>query len=343
MKKKFVFKKYSSEYKNQVIDLLKILWHFDRENRLAYFKWKFEDNPYTKAPLAFIALDGEKVVAFRGYMVQPFVFNDSRFLDASLANTVTHEDYRRMGLFKLLTSFSVSEIAKMENIYISLNSSSGGPTLKGYLDLGWIPLVRRDNLFKTSILGILKYLFKIVESPLCVEKITRDEKIEITNTLRVADIVNMSCERGKITHERSIVYYSWRLRNPMSEYTYCYKYDKGGVLKSYIILKKIGYRKYDLIDYNYTIETELNRLLSVFNRKINPLYILNWTVNTNSVLYRKKFRYGFFSLSFVLGKFKKFNKPPFLVKSFDNIDPDLESFVRDVHEWNLFKIIGDEI
>ena len=135
MKKIFIFKKYSEEYKEQIIDLLEILWHFDRKKRILYFKWKFEDNPYSNEPLAFIALDGEKVVAFRGYMVQPMIFGNIQFLEASLADTVTHSDYRRMGLFKSLTNFSISEISKMNNIYISLNSSSGGPTLNGYLSL----------------------------------------------------------------------------------------------------------------------------------------------------------------------------------------------------------------
>lgn len=347
MKKDFVFKKYSEEYKEQVIDLLETLWQFNREKRLAYFKWKFEDNPYTQEPMAFIALDGNKVVAFRGYMVQPMVFENLQFMEASLADTVTHSNYRRMGLFKSLTNFSISEISKMGNIYVSLNSSSGGPTLNGYLSLGWVPLIKREHLFKFSLIGILKYLFRIkgLKESVYTNKYLKDGRIEITDVLRAEDMVQIPYKKDKITHNRDLQYYSWRLKNPISKYIYCYKYKKSGEINAYIVLKEIRYGKYDLIDYNYLEKNSLKELLSVFTKKMSPFYILYWSVNPGSLLSREKYKFGFYSLNFILSKIKKFRKPPFLVRSFnsDSIDLNLYTSIRDINQWNLFKIIGDEI
>lgn len=344
MKKIFIFKKYSEEYKEQIIDLLEILWHFDRKKRILYFKWKFEDNPYTNEPLAFIALDGEKVVAFRGYMVQPMIFGNIQFLEASLADTVTHSDYRRMGLFKSLTNFSISEISKMNNIYISLNSSSGGPTLNGYLSLGWVPLIRREYLFRFSSWGILKYLFGVKPRyPLCKKQLKDGGRIEITEELKVENLVSMPYDKNKFTHRREALYYSWRLSNPISRYIYCYKYDNIGNINAYIILKEIGRGKYDLVDYNYLTERDVKNLLSIFVKKVEPFYILYWTVNPDSLLSKRAIRFRFYSLSFILNKFQKFRMPPFLVRPFDSIDSNVKCSISNIHQWNLFKIIGDEI
>ena len=88
----FIYRKYRIEDKNQVIDLLQHLWDYDASKRVRYFEWKFEQNPYTNDPLAYVAVDGDKVVAFRGYMVIPVQIDNRDYLCAVLADTVTHPD-----------------------------------------------------------------------------------------------------------------------------------------------------------------------------------------------------------------------------------------------------------
>ncbi len=341
MKKNFIYKKYSSEYKEQVIDLLEILWNFERNKRLSYFKWKFEDNPYTDEPLAFIALDGNKVVAFRGYMVQPLVYNGKTFFNASLADTVTHQDYRRMGLFKGITHYSISEISKNDAICMSLNSSSGGPTLQGYLDLGWIPLADRNNIFRFSLRGILSYLFKEKEVSYNYNKILRNGRIVITTELKANEVIGLAYDEDMITHERSSVFYNWRLSNPIAEYIYAYNYNVKNELVAYAVLKKIGYKKFDLIDYNYKEKSALKQVLTILTNYIKPIYILWWTVNPNSILNLKSFYFKFIALDVVLSRWGKFKRPPLLVRSFINNKLSKECY-SSMH-WNLYKIIGDEV
>ena len=153
----------------------------------------------------------------------------------------------------------------------------------------------------------------------------------------------MPYEKDKITHRREVLYYSWRLDNPISKYIYCYKYDNTGNINAYIILKEIGRGKYDLIDYNYLTEEDIKSTLSIFVKKIAPFYVLYWTVNPDSLLSKSPYSFRFYSLSFILNKFQKFRMPPFLVRPFDCIDPELKSIISNIHQWNLFKIIGDEI
>ena len=80
MKKEFTYKKYSPEYKEQVLELLGNLWDFSDDMKHKYFKWKFEDNPYTDEVEGYIALDGDKVVAYRGCMIEPIRFNVSTYI-----------------------------------------------------------------------------------------------------------------------------------------------------------------------------------------------------------------------------------------------------------------------
>jgi hypothetical protein len=58
---------YRPDFEHQVVDLLHYLWGNDFDNNLNYFRWKYDDNPYVKAPLGIVALKDGKSVGFRGY------------------------------------------------------------------------------------------------------------------------------------------------------------------------------------------------------------------------------------------------------------------------------------
>ena len=103
----FTFRKYKEEDREQVIKLLKHLWKFSDNDKHKYFDWKYTQNPYTQTPMGFVALDKDKIVAFRGYMIQPMHYKENVFLNASLADTVTDPDYRRKGLFSKITEYSI--------------------------------------------------------------------------------------------------------------------------------------------------------------------------------------------------------------------------------------------
>ena len=63
---------YHFEFYPQVVDLLKYLLGSDNDNNRDYFKWKYDDNPYTEVPLGIVALYQGKVVGFRGYFATRF-------------------------------------------------------------------------------------------------------------------------------------------------------------------------------------------------------------------------------------------------------------------------------
>ena len=65
-------RRYRSEFFPQVVDQLQYLLGNDHNNNRSYFKWKYDDNPYTESPLGIMALYKGKVVGFRGYFATRF-------------------------------------------------------------------------------------------------------------------------------------------------------------------------------------------------------------------------------------------------------------------------------
>lgn len=343
----FIFRKYKNEDKEQVLNLLgNALWHFPQEERVAYFDWKYEQNPYTDSPLGFVCLDGEKIIAFRGYMLQPLSIAGKIYYNAALADTVTDSSYRRMGLFSRITKFSLEELEKDPQIFVSTNSSSGGPTLNGYLKLGWIPLTERGHLFSFT----WRSLFPKHQNSSNYSYTKRNTQVVLTTECRATEIGNLALSKNPMnlisvyTDEK---YVGWRYANPNAKYFFAYFYQDEK-LKAYIVLKKIAERKYDIVDYQCEEKRMLKTLLSKTHRWLNPMYILNWIVNHNDIK-TKEHSMGFVNLDFILNRISKFKTPPFLIrttKTFQNeqdwtIDGKVD--MKNIANWNLNKVVADEI
>lgn len=338
--KEFTYKKYSPEYKQQVLDLESSLWHFDDDKKLKYFKWKYEDNPYTDSPEAYIALDGDKVVAFRGYMVHQCKYFDKIFYIAVAGDMVTHPQYRRMGLFKNITEFSMNEIDKQGNISVLTNSSSGGPTSFGYLSLGWKPVCSRKHYFRFNLKGIVRSFFHKETVINEINEYKNNQRFVLSLTCKSKDMASVPFEYKQISHVHDETYYSYRYANPLAKYVFLYKYDNKNQLQAYIVLLSKSQNRYDLIDFNGS-EKDISQLLNWGDKKLMPKFILLWSVGRYNCIINNRLKFGFISLNFILDKLKKFVKSPFLVYKLNekllNID------VTKTNNWQLYKIISDEI
>ena len=343
----FIFRKYKHEDKEQVLNLLgSALWHFPYEERLAYFNWKYEQNPYTEAPLGFVCMDGDKVIAFRGYMLQPISIKDRVYYNAALADTVTDSSYRRMGLFSRITKFSIEELEKDASIIASTNSSSGGPTLNGYLKLGWQPLAERKHLFSFS----WRSLFPKKE--ISTEHSIYEGKYRVCMSTDCRAMEMGLLAQNKISKQYFSVhadeeYTKWRLSNPHSDFLFFYYYENDR-LCAYAVVKQIGNRKYDVVDFQFEEEKQLSRLITSMHRWLHPLFILHWTINENAVINKSPRKFNFISLQFLLKRIAKFNVPPFLIRTVKSQQQEQDWIVegvdmRDNLNWDLHKIVADEI
>ncbi len=58
---------YHSAHKGQVAELQSHLWTRDASLAARYFEWKYEENPYLKKPLIYLAFQGSELVGMRGF------------------------------------------------------------------------------------------------------------------------------------------------------------------------------------------------------------------------------------------------------------------------------------
>ena len=323
--------KYSSKYKNQVLELQKQLWGSDVKNNRAYFEWKYEQNPLVDEIPALIALFNGRVVAFRGFFPQAWCLeNGAELKILSPSDLVVDSAHRRKGLFKALTkaSFSVFESSGFK---FFLNLSSNEKSSPGYLKMGWVPLMKRWYLIRYSWQGwIMQLIYKafrmktlkpvatlIKRLRFSVESLkmgkastlisfpveSGDEVFEPDGRQLVdsgeyrfdeVDRLQKELSRGSFSHVHSREYMNWRMRSPRHNYRYIYCY-KEGALAGYLILSRSAGRKGRLghvVDYGILDD----RVLSILMRHILKKYKLHglqWTVYGNERGARYLFKKGF--------------------------------------------------
>ena len=119
--------------------LLRTLWSRDQEERQGYFKWKYHDNPYTENPLGIVALQGNKVVGFRGYCATLWQACGEEFKALTVGDTVVERSHRRKGLSTRMGMLAHEEYTT--DYKFLLNMEANRKASPGYIKLGFHPLL----------------------------------------------------------------------------------------------------------------------------------------------------------------------------------------------------------
>lgn len=108
---------------------------FDAQAAPAWFRWKYEANPYAdEVPIYLAETDGELVGA-RSFFAMPLGVGDDETLAFQPCDTMVAEDHRRLGLFTEMTEAAV-EAYRDGDPELCFNFPNDR-TLPGNLDLGW--------------------------------------------------------------------------------------------------------------------------------------------------------------------------------------------------------------
>lgn len=138
--------KYQPQYRNSVVDLLGYLWGGDDSYRQEYFNWKYETHPHSEKSEGIIAIDGNRVVGFRGLFPMKWQgFGSAGFDLLALADTIVDPDCRGKGVF-LNTTRALFDLYGSSSYRGIINLSSSAPPLNGYLRLGWKPIIPKTYL-----------------------------------------------------------------------------------------------------------------------------------------------------------------------------------------------------
>ena len=274
--------RYESDHKEGVLDLLSYHWNgLNAEERKKRFEWRYEKNPYTESPLCFVALDGEKVVGHRGFVVQKFRLREKDWLFCTPADSVVHPDYRRQGIFSNLIKFSKKELISNSNIDLILSLSANKASTEATLKAGYEPVGQREKMHYISPFRLLKNRLKSndLEIPISIEN--KDFKIEINNELRVKKISSIMDEfknEDQISNVKDKEFYEWRFSNPLKDYVfgYCTKKDE---LVGYVALDITSEKIISLLEYGYKDLSYFEELLKTIIKKL-PVPIITAYVFT---------------------------------------------------------------
>lgn len=203
-----------AKYLEQIVELEKILWVGKTSEEIhKIFAWKYPTDP--DLVNGFVALDGNRVVGFRGFFIQNYVKDGQIFPVAVLGDAAVHPNYQRRGIFSNLTKKAVDYYSASPVGYI-LALSSNSKSSPGYLKLGWEPFLRKEYKIGFSIsnmcFGFLKHKLIVHLNGFDIEVVHQTDIACLAHEL---DIFCKSLDgRGCVSLRRDCHYWTWRFANP---------------------------------------------------------------------------------------------------------------------------------
>jgi hypothetical protein len=232
---------YRSEWGLQVAELMVHLWGADIEANLAYLRWKHEDNPFSREPLAIATLREGRVVGFRGYSALPFrAAGGADVLILCPGDTCVHPNHRLAGLSVKMGQAAMKAYGDRYPLF--MNWSCSKPSLPGYLRMGFRGLAEKDHLNHARPLGALHHLLALQEShPLAQSRVRfgRRGDVEAAAAPRPAEMAALASAgetaEGKLLLRRDETFFGWRFANPRGKYVFYYLL-RGDVPAGYVAI-----------------------------------------------------------------------------------------------------------
>jgi GNAT superfamily N-acetyltransferase len=239
---KYKIVQYNPDLRSQILELQKHLWNEDIEVNNAYFRWKYEQNPYVDIPLIYLATCEERVVGMRGMIGAKWEVGHppKRFLIPCAGDTVIAPEHRNRGLFTMIMKAALRDLEKRGFRYI-FNVSPSTVTLLGSLTIGFRGVGPVENMIRKTKQRIVAP----VDNPFNL----LDRNFEPRNSKARFNVVTSSKARPKamaeliariesncgIKHVRDREYFSWRFKNPLCQYRFLFWEDN--TLQGYLVLQ----------------------------------------------------------------------------------------------------------
>lgn len=275
------YEKYAPHLEREVVPLFDMQcgWS-DLEKSSAFFRWRYEDNPYTTTPAVFVARDGDRVVGLRCFVVQKFRRGPDSLLVACPADAIVHPDYRRRGLLQNLTRFSLEHMPADVGVVLSLSSNEASAAANR--KLGWVEF------------GMTKYLYRVA-----VPVFRRGERESSTTVLKLRgatvrisqdpdQMPPSACIYPRVSgtqwaNARDEAWYGWRYRQPYA--SFCYVAARAGEQSGFMIVRRTGRRIFSVMEYGFDNASILSAMAAGFTGASGAcaLRLLNLTLRDQEV------------------------------------------------------------
>lgn len=288
----YEIRNYQNEFLLQVARLQKYLWGGNLEENISFFKWKYEENPYTENPIGIIAFQKDDVIGFKSFYPTRWEIGNkgNKFMMLSPTDTVIHPDHRRKGLFTAMTKMSM-KIYKGTQYKTFINLSSNEYTAAGNLKLGWLPVHSITFLRKYNFAGLINYfLIKKTKFKLNKSNITFGKfgNIEVTDKPKVEEMCSVIQKQeqtiGKIRLYKDTEYLKYRFRNPRKRYIFYYFWNNGKIT-GYLIIKTLKRNNnVHILDYAQSKSTAIQEILRhIINSKYYDMISI-WNIDLENEL-----------------------------------------------------------
>lgn len=345
---------YRSEFFPQVVDLLQYLTGNDHDTNRSYFKWKYDDNPYTESPLGIISLYKEKAVGFRGYFATRFQIKGKNDKIVSLCpgDTCVHPDHRRKGLSVAMGNRASVEYTGKYPFFLNLSSTK--ISLPGYLRMRFLPLSSKTYLTRCNMAGLVKFLFNAKKrchqiSPkipfgtfddIIVSQQPRPKEMHIL-------VEGQKGSTDKIALYQDEDFFRWRYANKHNKYIFLFRI-KNGVIIGYVVIQvSPNNRRGYIVDYAQGDQTSIEKILKfiIKARCFDVLSIYHFSL-TDSIKHKVQ-DLGFKKVSlFRVIERRIKGELPLLIRPVKHNYSDSDFFVegldlRKIENWHIKGICSD--
>jgi GNAT superfamily N-acetyltransferase len=349
---------YEPELMYQVVNLLHYLWGGRPDVNVSYFKWKYNENPYTESPLGIVALHKDEVIGFRGYFGTKWEIlgSELRLVVLCPGDTCVHPDHRRAGLSVAMGNKAIEQYEPQYGVFLSLSATKN--STPGYLKMGFVTLLDKSYLTRYSPLSLLMKKFRLTSDKRTERRKNRIEfgefgDIIVTNTPRPEEMYSVlgqqGCNGRKIRLHQDEEYFRWRFRNRINRYVFYY-HRKADKINAYVVMRilqrgRIG----NILDYAEMEESGIERVLRyVIRRKdfdILLIYNLGFSDNFPQLLKHLGFREN----SLIRKReIKKRGVWPVMVRPVKRDCDENDWFIggldiRDIRNWEIKEICNDGV
>jgi hypothetical protein len=377
---------YEQQYHFEVLRLLVDLWGEDIHLSNAYFEWKYLNNPYVQSPYIYLVFFDDKLVGVRSFCVTHWQVGNPghSFLCLTDADTVIHPDFRRKGVFSIINNYAMKELLSKTYNYIitlSANRGSAAAVLKmGWKNVGFIqtayysdsPPKNKWEIFRKIIrrIPVFRLIYRHLRREISaqnLEQVTEGstfdkldinfKKIKSKNKLPIfvtkdpiceamTEFVEKLCNDGRIRHVRDRNFFSWRYKNPRSEYRFLYWGDEEKI-DGYITIRSRGNKKDGkvmIVDWE-AVDHEISRQLLNASIKLGEFNsISTWSETLSLEKKNLLIDCGFKISTYNIEENPTHFPPVLLIKNITDNNWKIENCnMLEIHNWDLRPIYSDGI
>lgn len=230
MKINYTIQKFESTEFKDLIPLMKNCFGLNVDEY--YFKWKYFENPAGDL-IGYVAEHEDKIVGFLGATPATYIYDGEKFKVYQAVDLMTHSDYRRIGIFKKISTQIQDYINSSLSSFQIAFPESGSNAAIGFKKIGWEYMFFAAFYFKPHSYIKISNLFNHQRKGITIKEI---------NDLSLISDFTLNYNLGKrVSLVKDFNFLKWRLANPR------FKYNIIGSFKQDDL---IGYIIYSINEYN---------------------------------------------------------------------------------------------